>query len=134
MENIRFCAHCGAQINEGDKFCPNCGAKVEDSATAPEAATYQASSTGSNYQTYSAAHTGSTGGNPLLGLIFGILSIALGGYLWSILGIVFSKPQKDTDSKAKAGFICSLIGLAVSTIYLIVLILQIIGMLQRAGA
>ncbi len=126
MENVHFCPHCGAQITDYDKFCPNCGASLADSKEEnPKAASYQSAPSQTYYQPYSA--TGSSGGSPVAGLVFGILSVVLGGWLWSILGIVFSKPQKNTDSKAKAGFILSIIGLAISLLYTILLIVNIVS-------
>ena len=32
----KFCANCGAQMDDNAPFCPNCGAKQEVSQTAPQ--------------------------------------------------------------------------------------------------
>lgn len=119
MDNVRFCKKCGKVLADGEKFCSNCGAPVEDETTENTTS----GGTPATYQ-YVGTQTPKTYGNSsydVAGLIMGILSVVFGGFLFAILGLVFSKKNKDTNGMAKAGYILSIIGLVVSVIYIVLI-------------
>ena len=124
MDNVKFCKKCGKVLDGGEKFCANCGSPVYDETE--EYTTY-----GERPVTYNSASKKTKGNSSnsnydIAGLIMGILSVVVGGFLFAILGLVFSKKNKDTNSMAKAGYILSIIGLVVSVLYLVLFVLQIV--------
>ncbi|MFA6938633.1 MAG: DUF4190 domain-containing protein [Treponema sp.] len=61
-------------------------------------------------------------------LVFGILSLVLGGFVWNILGLVFGiiSSNRKKNGHATAGIICSLISLALVIIAIVAIIVLIV--------
>jgi len=57
-------------------------------------------------------------------LVFGILSLVLGGFIWNILGLVFGiiSSNRKKNGHATAGIICSMISLTLIVLGIILLI------------
>ena len=123
-----FCGKCGQEVADGVAFCPNCGAPMTSTANTEQ----QAAAPVAN------GNMGTAGSNQdnnmiLIGLILGIASIALGvlgGIMFGIFGALFGcaagvaglllgiNIKKTGDSKkGNAGFICSIVGLALSVVF-----------------
>lgn len=137
-----FCRNCGNQLPEGALFCNACGTKVEAPAQpAPEQPVYnqqpapeQPAYTQPVYtqpQTNPDVEGAATGS-----LVFGILSLALGG----ILGIIFGKIAQnkanefqmmtgELTGKAKVGNILGRIGVPVGIATLVFYVIYIIALL-----
>ncbi len=120
MTELRYCSHCGRQIDENDAYCPHCGAKIEkeesnyDSRYEPkENQSYQSG----NYQGLENKNTNT---NDTLTLVFGILSIVLGGILWTILTFVFAAKADPNDQKTKIGKMLAVIGCVLWAVLLII--------------
>lgn len=126
MDNAKFCKKCGKVLVDGEKFCANCGAPVDDETTT-ENTTSGGTPTTYKYVGTKTPKTYGNSGYDVAGFILGLLSVILGGFLFAILGLVFSKKNKDTNGLAKAGYILSIIGLVVSVIYIVLIAVLQIG-------
>lgn len=125
MTEIRFCSHCGASLDENDIYCPRCGAKVEKEEKNCDAR-YEPNQGQSYPETHSQPQNESTSvSNGTLTLVFGILSLVLGGILWTILAFVFASKADANDQKTKVGKILAIIGAILWTIVFILQIVQI---------
>lgn len=127
MEEKRFCAGCGHQLEEGAKFCTYCGRAVEgigfnnSGNNTNDYSDYdnQGYSQQDNYQSNGISSSDTNG---TLALVFGILSIVLGGILWAILAFVFASKAEPYSSRAKTGKILAVIGIVFWVIAIIALI------------
>lgn len=116
METMKFCPKCGKSVSEEDKFCPSCGADLTGDTTTNNGETKQE-------EPRIIVQTTSDS-KPVLALVFGILAVVLGGILWGILGIYFGKDARSYDSKAKVGYILSIIGICIWVVALIIIIIS----------
>lgn len=102
MEEQKFCSSCGSLIKGDDKYCPNCGKPVNGTSTQTFSATNTNCGQKYNYSSSSLA---------IASLVMGILSLFFFGLIFGILAICFGYKEKDTDTKAKTGFILGIIGI-----------------------
>ncbi len=121
---MKFCKHCGAQIEDTTAFCPNCGTNVSDdavssSAPEPQYSAYQPEQPvqpvqPTQYQPYQEynvfppQNSGSSNGLSIAGLVLGIIACAffwfsfvniialILGIVGIILAIMGSKKAKAT--------------------------------------
>ena len=116
MEEKKFCKYCGAEVESNASFCPHCGGSLE--TTSQQAPGYNENQTTPNNAAHPVAN--STTDYGIIALVFGILSIALGGFLWAILTFVFAAKAPAEDSKAKVGKILAIIGIITWIILLVI--------------
>ena len=89
---MKFCTHCGCELQDESVFCTRCGAPVENkdgAAYNPEAAQQTAFNDANVPE--------DTKGKAITALVFGILSIALGSV--PVLGIIFAIIAKKKSSE-----------------------------------
>lgn len=144
---MKFCKHCGAQIEDTTAFCPNCGTNVSDDAVSsntsdPQYSAYQQtpptqSTQPVQYQQYQEYQNpgvypeGKLNGLAIAGFIVSIASFficgisSIVGLILSIVGLVQIKnsikagvPQRG-NGFAIAGLVCGIIGVVFIVIYII---------------
>lgn len=111
---MKFCSHCGAEILDEAVICPKCGCQVSSAAPKEE------------------------NKNATTALVMGIVSLSISvldflflGFLefvalgLSIPGIILGSKNKMTG-KGKAGFITSIIAICISSIGIILYILNLL--------
>ncbi len=108
MEEKRFCAGCGHELEEGASFCTYCGREADNTSGSSQESQY-----GEETTKDSQTQVPQENSNNITTLVFGILAIALGGYLWAILAFVFAGKADANDSKTKAGKILAILGLLI---------------------
>ena len=121
-----FCENCGKQIPDGTQVCPYCSAeyKAEEAPNTPPAADstytapapepimtnpYQEPKKPLDYTTISI----------VLGIVGLVFCFSCSGFIINIVGIVFGIKAKN-ESGRQAGFIMSIIGLALAIITTII--------------
>lgn len=141
---MKFCKHCGAQIEDTTAFCPNCGTNVSDDAVSgitpePQYSEYQPEQPAqpAQYQPYQEYQNpgvypeAKLNGLAIAGFIVSIASFficgisSIVGLILSIVGMVQIKnsikagvPQRG-NGFAIAGLVCGIIGVVFIIIYLI---------------
>lgn len=141
---MKFCKHCGVQIEDTTTFCPNCGTNVSDddvssNTSEPQFSEYKPAQSvqPAQYQPYQEYQNpgvypeGKLNGLAIAGFIVSIASFficgisSIVGLILSIVGMVQIKnsikagvPQRG-NGFAIAGLICGIIGVAFIVIYLI---------------
>jgi hypothetical protein len=119
---MKYCVKCGSEIADEAHFCPKCGAEqpsasdyaaggVDASSSAP----IEAEPVQSNY-----ASTNANTNQSSAPMVLGILSIALAGLAGLILGIIGIG-----KSTCKRDHTLNLIGIIVSSFYLVFLIVYV---------
>lgn len=132
----RYCMHCGAMINEGDKFCQNCGASnFEEKETVKEVEevvttqNYEVQNN-NNYNTQSTQTQGQvtkTNGLAIASMVCSIVGLFIATIFLGIIGLclgisakrkieVFNEKGK---GMATAGFVIGIIDIALGIIVLI---------------
>ena len=120
-----ICPYCGGEMKETDKFCPHCGA----GAVKRQAETAEEPSYGS-YRQEPVKESDRPGySKALASMILGICSIALmivltpfAGIVLGVIGLVLNSMARGdgyTGSYLKAGKICSIVGIVLSAILLV---------------
>lgn len=127
MDDVRFCRNCGKMIQPGEKFCSGCGTPVETGSQGAypsysDDSRNTETATPAQYHPSTASSHSSSSNTDVAGFIFGLLSVIFGGFLFAILGLVFSYKNRTTNKYAKVGFVLSIIGMVVSVIYTILYI------------
>lgn len=141
---MKFCKHCGVQIEDTTTFCPNCGTNVSDddvssNTSEPQFSEYKPAQSvqPAQYQTYQQYQNpgvypeGKLNGLAIAGFIVSIASFficgisSIVGLILSIVGMVQIKnsikagvPQRG-NGFAIAGLVCGIIGVFFIVIYLI---------------
>lgn len=144
---MKFCKHCGAQIEDTTAFCPNCGTNVSDdavssSAPEPQYSAYQPEQPAqpvqpTQYQPYQEYQNpgiypeGKLNGLAIAGFIVSIASFffcgipSIVGLILSIVGMIQIKnsikagtPQRG-NGFAIAGLICGIVGVFFIVLYII---------------
>lgn len=108
MEEKRFCAGCGHELEEGASFCTYCGREADNTYGSSQESQYGEETTKDSQTQVSKENS-----NNVLTLVFGILAIAMGGYLWAILALVFSGKADKDDTKTKVGKVLAILGLVI---------------------
>lgn len=126
MDVKKFCSHCGAPIEGDSKFCSNCGANLEESK-----AEYYQSGNSSYDPTSNSVSKPASSSNGIAALIFGILSLFMGGLLFSILAIYFG--SKDDDTMSKVGKVLGIISLVLYAIVIIIVVITVISGIAVSG-
>lgn len=108
MEEKRFCAGCGHELEEGASFCTYCGREADNTSGASQESQYGEETTKDSQTQVSQENS-----NNFITLVFGILAITLGGYLWAILTFVFASKADKDDTKTKVGKVLAILGLAI---------------------
>lgn len=125
MEEKRFCAGCGHELEEGASFCTYCGREADNTSGASQENQYGEETTKDSQTQVSQENSYN-----VTTLVFGILTIALGGYLWAILTFVFARKADKDDTKTKVGKVLAILGLAIWIPLSILLIRLQIGRLS----
>jgi len=115
---MKFCTKCGAQNDDGLAFCSSCGASLNGETVVGEKKPFNVLA--------------------LLGMIFGIASLVFCwsygfGVLVGIAGLIMSIMSRKKDpanGMAKAGLICSIIGIALGVVLLIVCICSCVALVN----
>ena len=118
MDEKKFCPRCGSPVKAEDRFCPKCGADL----TSPDSSTPN-NNENAIHETYEAkpADNSENSDDSTAALVFGILAIALGGYLWGILALVFA--GKNPNGKySKTAKTLAIIGMVFWTVLLVLYI------------
>ena len=108
MEEKRFCAGCGHELEEGASFCTYCGREADNTSGASQENQYGEETTKDSQTQVSQENN-----NNFITLVFGILAITLGGYLWAILAFVFASKADKDDTKTKVGKVLAILGLVI---------------------
>lgn len=108
MEEKRFCAGCGHELEEGASFCTYCGREAENTYGSSQESQYGEETTKDSQTQVSGENS-----NNIATLVFGILAITMGGYLWSILALVFAGKADANDTKTKTGKVLAILGLLI---------------------
>ena len=108
MEEKRFCAGCGHELEEGASFCTYCGREADNTSGASQENQYGEETTKDSQTQVSQENS-----NNVLTLVFGILAIAMGGYLWALLALVFASNADKNDTKTKTGKVLAILGLLI---------------------
>ncbi len=96
---MKFCTHCGNEVNEHAAVCIKCGCAIAPSARTNSITTSQ---TNTDSKTYMSVILG------IIGIIFAWL-FALVGHITSIIGIILGiKEYKETEKMT--GLVLSIIG------------------------
>lgn len=125
---MKFCEQCGTKIDDQDTICAYCGQKLAPKVSNPQEQQYQ---TGEQTDL---THTSASSMRPMqpvdaaskaanTGLILGLVSLIawflpIAGYPVTICGIVYSVKglKSDSNGKAIAGLILSIMGLIATLI------------------
>ena len=76
----KYCMHCGAMLNEGEKFCSSCGASTEDAETITDNVVNTTQNNNVNNNISNDPIEGKTGTNPL----------AIASFVCSLVGLIFA--------------------------------------------
>lgn len=114
---MKYCKHCGQEIEDDDTFCPNCGTRVSDYSTdytyTSNSTRNSSSHTSSSHKTYE-----SEGNAAALGVL---------GFFVPVVGLILFIVWKDTNPKySKAAGIGALISVALQFVYLIFTVFGIV--------
>lgn len=92
----RYCSNCGRAVNDNRDYCPDCGWELEK-----------------NYPTHNdkKKQTNNVNAFAIIALLFSFFT-PLGGILFSIVGIIYAKNNKNS------GLVISIIALVISIIIL----------------
>ncbi len=128
MEEKKFCTHCGHEIDPTATFCPNCGQRVNDDNTVNGVFESNPNTPSENGMFNSSDNNSNkaTDTNATLTLVFGILSLVLGGLLWTILAFVFASKADKNDTKTKVGKGLAIAGIVIWSIFVIIMIISAI--------
>ena len=123
-----FCNNCGSQVNHDEKYCVACG-EENPQYVAPKGRRRASGNVAAAPVTAEEEKKAKT--KATVALIFGIVSIVLGGWLGLVLSIIalalLKSAKKVGDFKvAKAGKIFAVIGLILSIISLLIPLLAIV--------
>lgn len=130
MDDKKFCPRCGSPVNAEDRFCPKCGADLSSSdSDTPN------NNENAIHETDEAkpADNSANSDDSTAALVFGILAIALGGYLWGILALVFA--SKNPNGKySKTAKTLAIIGMVFWTVLIVLyIVLMAINLTTRVS-
>lgn len=116
---MKFCTKCGAQNEDGLAFCSSCGASL-------------------NSENVAGGEKKPLNTQALLGMIFGIAALVFCwsygfGVLCGIAGLILSLMARKKEPKngmATAGLICSIIGIALGVILLVVCVCSCVALMN----
>ncbi len=116
---MKYCSHCGYQLEEGAVFCPACGKRVAEGAQKQNVNTPKYVQTYPTPQQPVVIATESSGLS-IAALIFAILGGWL-GLILSIIGVCTSK-VKENKNRSKAALIISIIWIVIIVIIIAIAI------------
>lgn len=125
MEEKKFCSHCGHEIKQDAVFCPYCGQRVDNDNTVNGVFESNPNIPSENDMFNSSNNNANqtSDNNAILTLVFGILSLVLGGLLWTILAFVFASKADKNDTKTKVGKGLAIAGVVIWSIFVIIMII-----------
>jgi len=113
---MKYCKHCGQEIEDDATFCPNCGSRVSDYSTDYS---YKSNST-RNYSSPTSSHK--TYESEATAAALGIL-----GFFVPLVGLILFIIWKDTNPKySKAAGIGALISAIMQLLYVIIIIFGLV--------
>lgn len=121
METQKFCPKCGQPNDADNKFCSRCGTPLDGSQpdyTNPEAHPY--------YSQYEESQKSVTTSSDTASLVCGILSILLVNLILAIVAIVLGKKRRRENSYAKSGYVCGIVGLALSIVAIAAIVIWLV--------
>lgn len=135
MEEKKFCSHCGHEIKQDAIFCPYCGQRVDDDNTVNGVFESNPNTPSGNDMFHSSNNNANQAADnyETLTLVFGILSLVLGGLIWTILAFVFASKADKNDIKTRVGKGLAIAGVVIWSVFVVTMtIIQIIAISSLA--